>query len=176
MQKCVEYCKKKFQNKLEFFNWTQVKYEFLTIKNIKIHIKFMFCLKKLIFLGDIIIILWIFLQNFIQKYEFYIWVCFKGGTKSEDEKNLGTKSWRKFLVGLKLKVGIFIGTKNIFNPSKYIVILSMYVIHVTSNFLLLLGVVYFLHSNWLSRSLRHRASVTLKRQSHVTLNYCKPLD
>ena len=33
---------KKSQKKLEFFNKTQIKYEFLTIKNIKIHIKFMF--------------------------------------------------------------------------------------------------------------------------------------
>jgi hypothetical protein len=29
---------------------------------------------------------------------------------------LGTKNWRKILEGLKRKVGIFIGTKNIFNP------------------------------------------------------------
>ena len=28
----------------------------------------------------------------------------------------GTKSWRNILEGLKQKVGIFIGTKNIFNP------------------------------------------------------------
>jgi len=56
-----------------------------------------------------------FSVNFIQKYEFYTWVYFKGGTKSEDEKLLGTKSWRKILEGLKWKVVIFIGTKNIFN-------------------------------------------------------------
>jgi len=43
MQKCVEYCKIFFQKKLEFFNKTQIKYEFLTVKNIKIHIKSMFC-------------------------------------------------------------------------------------------------------------------------------------
>ena len=30
-----------------------------------------------IFLGKILIILWIFMQNFIQKYEFHIWVYFK---------------------------------------------------------------------------------------------------
>ena len=29
---------------------------------------------------------------------------------------LGTKSWRNFLEGLKQKVDIFKGTKNIFNP------------------------------------------------------------
>jgi len=27
-----------------------------------------------------------FFGKFIQKYEFYIWVYFKGGIKSEDEK------------------------------------------------------------------------------------------
>jgi len=30
---------------------------------------------------------------------------------------LGTESWRKILEGLKRKVDIFIGTKNIFNPN-----------------------------------------------------------
>jgi len=30
------------KKKLEFFNKTQIKYEFLTLKNTKIHIKFMF--------------------------------------------------------------------------------------------------------------------------------------
>jgi len=29
--------------KIEFFKQTQIKYEFLTVKNINIHIKFMFC-------------------------------------------------------------------------------------------------------------------------------------
>jgi len=38
-----------------------------------------------------------FSAKFIQKYEFYIWVYFKGGTKSEDGKFWGTKSWRKIL-------------------------------------------------------------------------------
>jgi len=38
LQKYVKYCKK-----IEFFNKPQIKYEFLTVKNIKIHIKFMFC-------------------------------------------------------------------------------------------------------------------------------------
>jgi len=32
---------------------------------------------------------------------------------------LGTKSWRNFLEGLKRKIDIFIGTKNIFNPYEY---------------------------------------------------------
>jgi len=31
VQKCVKYCKKIFQKKLEFFNKTQIKYEFLTV-------------------------------------------------------------------------------------------------------------------------------------------------
>ena len=35
------------------------------------------------------------------------------------ENILGTKSWRNFLEGLKRKVDIFIGNKNIFNPSLY---------------------------------------------------------
>jgi len=39
----------------------------------------------------------IFFQNFIQKYVFYIWVYFKGGTKSKNGKLLGTKSRRNFL-------------------------------------------------------------------------------
>jgi len=34
------------------------------------------------------------MQNFIQNYEFYIWVYLKGGTKSEDEKLFGIKSRR----------------------------------------------------------------------------------
>jgi hypothetical protein len=35
------------------------------------------------------------------------------------ENFIGTKSWRKILEGLKRKVDIFIGTKNIFNPNFY---------------------------------------------------------
>jgi len=38
------------------------------------------------------------------------------GPKVKIENFIGTKSWRKILEGLKRKVGIFIGTKNIFNP------------------------------------------------------------
>ena len=38
MQKYVEYCKKSFKKKIEFFNKTKIKYEFLTAKNLKIHI------------------------------------------------------------------------------------------------------------------------------------------
>jgi len=49
VQKCVEYCKKHCQKKLEFFKKTQIKYEFLTLENIKIHIKLMFSSKNLIF-------------------------------------------------------------------------------------------------------------------------------
>ena len=38
MQKCVKYCKNILKKKIEFFNKTQIKYEFLTINNIKIHV------------------------------------------------------------------------------------------------------------------------------------------
>jgi len=41
----------------------------------------------------------------------------KEGPKVKMENFIGTKSWRKILEGLKRKVGIFIGTKNIFNPN-----------------------------------------------------------
>jgi len=52
-----------------------------------------------------------FLQDFNQKYEFYIRVYLKRGTKSEDWKYLGAKSWRNFLERLKRKVDIFVGPK-----------------------------------------------------------------
>jgi len=45
-------------------------------------------------------------------YEFTL----KEGLKVKMENFWRTKSWRKILEGLKRKVGIFIGTKNIFNP------------------------------------------------------------
>jgi len=48
-------------------------------------------------------------------YEFTL----KERAKVKMENCLGTKSWRKLLEGLKRKVGIFTGTKNIFNPKKY---------------------------------------------------------
>jgi len=48
-------------------------------------------------LGEIIIILQNFLQNFIQKYEFYIWVYLKGETKSEMENFGGLKVDKFFL-------------------------------------------------------------------------------
>ena len=67
-------------------------------------------------MGEILIILWIFLKNFIQKYEFYIRVYYKVETKSEDEKLLGTKNRRIFGEKLNWKSDIFIGKKNIFNP------------------------------------------------------------
>jgi len=34
---------KKFPEKIEFFNKTWIKYEFLSLKNVKIHIKFKLC-------------------------------------------------------------------------------------------------------------------------------------
>jgi len=49
-------------------------------------------------------------------YEFTL----KEGPKVKMEKFLRTKSWRNFLEGLKRKVDIFIGTKNIFNPNNYL--------------------------------------------------------
>jgi len=55
------------------------------------------------------------MQNFIQKYEFYIWVYFKGGIKSEDEIFLRDQKLNKFFRGLKQKNDIFIGIKNTFN-------------------------------------------------------------
>jgi len=74
----------------------------------------MFCLKILNFLGEIFIILWIFLQNksMNSTYEFTL----KKRPKVKIENFWRTKSWRIFLEGLKQKVDIFIGTKNIFNP------------------------------------------------------------
>jgi hypothetical protein len=45
-------------------------------------------------------------------YEFTL----KEEPKVKMENFLGTKSLRKILEGLKRKVSIFIGTKNIFNP------------------------------------------------------------
>jgi len=45
-------------------------------------------------------------------YEFTL----KAGPKVKMENFIGTKSWRKILEGLKRKVGIFIRTKNMFNP------------------------------------------------------------
>jgi len=48
------------------------------------------------------------MQNFIQKYEFYIWVYLKGETKSENGKFMGTKSRRKNLKGLKRKKLIYL--------------------------------------------------------------------
>jgi len=63
------------------------------------------------FFGEIFIILWIFLQNFIQKYEFY-----SERPKVKMKIFRGTKSWIIFLEGLKQKINIFIEIKNIFNP------------------------------------------------------------
>ena len=54
----------------------------------------------------------ILFKNMISTYEFTL----KVGPKVKMENFLGTKSWRKILEGLKRKVCIFIGTKNIFNP------------------------------------------------------------
>jgi len=43
------------------------------------------------------------------------------------ENFIGTKSQRNFLEGLKRKVGIFIGTKNIINPDRYIYIPTVFI-------------------------------------------------
>ena len=60
-------------------------------------------LKKSNFLEEILIILWIFLQNFIQKYEFY---TLKEGPKVKMEKNLRLKVEGIFL-GLKIDGNCF---------------------------------------------------------------------
>jgi len=56
------------------------------------------------------------MQNFIQKYEFYIY--FKKGTKSEDGKFCRDKKLKENFKETKTKVSIFIKIKNIFNPKK----------------------------------------------------------
>jgi len=48
-------------------------------------------------------------------YEFTL----KDEPKVKMKNFLGTKSWRNFFLGLKHKVVMFIGTKNIFNPKIY---------------------------------------------------------
>jgi len=55
-------------------------------------------------------------------YEFTL----KEGPKVKMEKILGTKNRRKILEGLKRKVGIFIRTKNIFNPNFFTQILKIF--------------------------------------------------
>jgi len=60
---------------------------------------------------------------FSAKFYSKIWILheftLKEGPKVKMENFIGTKSWRKILEGLKRKVGIFIRTKNIFNPCSY---------------------------------------------------------
>jgi len=61
-------------------------------------------------------------MNISAKFYSKIWipqVYFKGWIKGEDRNFLGTKSWRNCLEGLKRKVDIFIGTKNILNTNIY---------------------------------------------------------
>ena len=53
------------------------------------------------------------MQNFIKKYIIYLDI----GTKSSDWKFYKDKKLKEILEGLKRKVNIFIGTKNIFNPT-----------------------------------------------------------
>jgi len=60
----IKYCKNYSQKKIEFFNKTWIKYEFLTTKNIKIHI-FHVLVKNSKLFWEILIVLYIFLQNFI---------------------------------------------------------------------------------------------------------------
>ena len=65
-------------------------------------------------MGEILIILWIFLQNFIQKYEFYIWVYIKRVTKSEDGKFLEDKKLKENFKETKTKSWyIYKGQKHI---------------------------------------------------------------
>ena len=67
------------------------------------------------------------MERFLKYYEFFCKILFKNinstyeftlkeRPKVKMENFLGTKSWRKFLEGLKRKINVFIGTKNIFNP------------------------------------------------------------
>jgi len=67
----------------------------------------------LIFFGEILIILWIFMENFIKNMNSTCEFTLKEGPKVKMENFWGSKSWRIFLEGLKQKVDIFIGTKNI---------------------------------------------------------------
>ena len=58
-------------------------------------------------------------MNFSAKFYSKIWILheftLKEGPKMKMENFWGTKSWKKILEGLKRKVNIFIGIKNIFN-------------------------------------------------------------
>ena len=62
-------------------------------------------------------------------YEFTL----KEGPKLKMENFWRTKSWRKILEGLKRKVGIFIGTKNIFNPNIFISMFSKNIMNVITS-------------------------------------------
>jgi len=55
-------------------------------------------------------------KNMNSTYEFTL----KEGPKVKMENFWRTKSWRKILEGLKRKVDISIGTKNIFNSTFYV--------------------------------------------------------
>jgi len=66
------------------------------------------------------------LERFLYYYQFFCKILFKNmnstyeftlkeGPKVKIKNFWRTKSWRNFLKGLKRKVDIFIGTKNIFN-------------------------------------------------------------
>jgi len=72
----------------------------------------------------------ILFKNMNFTYEFTL----KERLKVKMENFRGTKNWRKILEGLKRKISIFIGTKNIFNPFFIFVLLiicnlSMILIH-----------------------------------------------
>ena len=65
-------------------------------------------------------------KNMNSTYEFTL----KEEPKVKMEIFWGTKSWRNFIEGLKQKVDIFIGIKNIFNP---IIIFKKIVLSFTYN-------------------------------------------
>ena len=122
MQKCVKYSKNNSQKKYFFFNKTQIKYEFLTLKHIKIHVllkhsKFYF------FFGERFLLYYEFFYKILLKNMNYTYAfTLKEGQKMKMENFWGTKSWRNFLEGLIWKVDIFIGTKNIFNHVLFVIL------------------------------------------------------
>jgi len=73
-------------------------------------------------------------MNFSENFYSKIWIlhefALKERLKVKMENFIGTQSWRKILEGLKWKVGIFIGTKNIFNPKFYIEKITFWIFNV----------------------------------------------
>jgi len=72
-------------------------------------------LKNSSFFWVIFTIFYTFLHNFIKKYKSLL----KKGTKVVTENFKEIKSWRKILEELKQKIDVFIGARNLFNPSNF---------------------------------------------------------